>query len=402
MKLAYLDCFSGISGDMFVAAFLDAGVGLEELRCLLGCLPIAGWKVSAEKVKRGSFAATRFRVSVEETKKERRLSDILELIEGSSLPSPVKTNSSKVFLELAQAESRVHGVKPEEVHFHEVGAIDSIVDIVGAASCLHLAGVDTMYVSTLSLGKGGTGAHHGFVPLPAPATSVLLLGHNVRMIDIEAELVTPTGAAIVSSLGEQDDVPVPFRLESVGYGAGSNEFESLPNVLRVFLGSCGGLSFERGFVQVLETTIDDMNPQVYEFLRERLLEMGALDVFLTAIQMKKGRPGVLVTVLCEPGLSRKLGEEILRQTTTLGLRISTQTRMELAREVREVSTAYGKIRMKIPAAFPERASPEYDDCHRAAKTHGVPLIAVYEAARAAWSKTPSGCPDDRDPATETR
>jgi hypothetical protein len=385
MRYAYLDCFSGISGDMFVAAFLDAGVKLEELKGLLECLPLSGWTVSVEKVRRGSFTATRFQVGSEETKKERRLSEILELIDTSSLPPSVKENSSKVFLKLAEAESRVHGVGPGEIHFHEVGAIDSIVDIVGAASCLHIAGVDRMYVSTLSLGKGGASARHGFVPLPAPATSILLLGHSVRMVDVEAELVTPTGAAIVSSLGEQDDIPVPFRLECVGYGAGSNEFEGLPNVLRVFLGSSEGLSFERGFVQVLETTIDDMNPQLYEFLRERLIEMGALDVFLTAVQMKKGRPGVLVTVLCESGLSRKLGEEILKQTTTLGLRISTQARMELAREIHEVSTAYGKIHVKVPAAFPERVSPEYDDCCRAARAHGVPLIAVYEAAKAAWN-----------------
>jgi pyridinium-3,5-bisthiocarboxylic acid mononucleotide nickel chelatase len=389
MRLAYLDCFSGISGDMFVAAFLDAGVDFGELKDLLECLSIGGWKVSVEKTKRGSFAATRFKVSVEEIDKERRLSEILELIDKSSIPPPVKENSSKVFLELAEAESRVHGIKPEEVHFHEVGAVDSIIDIVGAASCLHLAGVSELYASTLSLGRGGTTAQHGFVPLPAPATSFLLVGHEVRMIDVEAELVTPTGAAIVSALAKQDDVPLPFRLERIGYGAGSSEFESLPNVLRVFIGSCEGLSFERGLVQVLETTIDDMNPQVYEFLREKLFEMGALDVFLTAVQMKKGRPGILVTVLCEPGFSTKLGEEILTQTTTLGLRISTQTRMELAREIQEVSTAYGPIRIKFPAAFPERGHPEYDDCHKAARACGVPLIAVYEAAKAAWSKKSS-------------
>jgi hypothetical protein len=389
MRLAYLDCFSGISGDMFVAAFLDAGVDLGELKGLLECLPMGGWKISVEKTKRGSFAATRFKVSVEETRKERRLSEILELIDKSSIPPLVKQNSSKVFLKLAEAESRVHGIRPEEVHFHEVGAVDSIIDIVGAASCLHLTGVKELYASTLSLGKGGTTAQHGFIPLPAPATSFLLVGHEVRMTGVEAELVTPTGAAIVSSLAKQDDVPVPFRLDRIGYGAGSSEFEGLPNVLRVFLGSCEGLEFERGLVQVIETTIDDMNPQVYEFLREKLFEMGALDVFLTAIQMKKGRPGVLVTVLCEPGLSTKLGEEILTQTTTLGLRISTQTRMELAREVQEISTAYGPIRIKVPEAFPERGYPEYDDCHKAARAHGVTLIAVYEAARAAWSKKSS-------------
>ena len=386
MRVAYLDCFSGISGDMFVAAFLDSGVELEELKSLLASLHVEGWEVSTEKVKRGSFVATKFRVGIEDTKKERRVSEILEIIDKSSLPLRVKSDSSNVFRKLAEAEGRVHGVSPDDVHFHEVGAMDSIIDIVGAASCLHLSSVDKLYVSTLSLGKGGVSSRHGFMPLPAPATSALLLGHKVRMLDVEAELVTPTGAAIVSALGEQGDVPASFSLEQVGYGAGSSEFETLPNVLRVFVGDCEGVSFETGFVQVLETTIDDMNPQVYEFLRERLFELGALEVFLTSVQMKKGRPGVLVTVLCEPGLSSKLGQEILRQTTTLGLRISTQTRMELAREMREVSTPFGTIRMKVPAAFPERASPEYEDCRAAAVAHGVPLMKVYEAARAAWAK----------------
>jgi len=385
MKLAYLDCFSGISGDMFVAAFIDSGVELKEVERLLNCLPLKGWGVSAEKTKRGSFAATKFHVSVEETKEERRLPEILELIERSSLPIDVKEKSSRVFLRLAEAESEVHKVRPDEVHFHEVGALDSIIDVVGAVSCLHLAQVGELYVSTLSVGKGSTSGRHGFVPLPAPATSFLLADHVIRMLDVEAELVTPTGAALVSSLAKQSEAPPPFKLERTGYGAGSNEFERLPNVLRVFLGSSEELKFERGSVQVLETTIDDMNPQFYEFLRERLVEAGALDVFLTAVQMKKGRPAVLITVLCEPGLSARLGEEILKQTTTLGLRVSTQSRMELPREIREVTTEYGTIRMKVASAFPEKASPEYDDCYRAARTHGVPVIRVHEAAKAAWS-----------------
>ncbi|KPJ60070.1 MAG: hypothetical protein AMJ46_08090 [Latescibacteria bacterium DG_63] len=389
MRLAYLDCFSGISGDMFVGAFLDAEVAIDELKGLLECLPIEGWRVSARRQKRGPLTATQFLVSVEKEQKERNFPEILELIKKSSLPARVKENSSKVFSELANAEAKVHGLTPEEVHFHEVGAVDSIIDIVGAASCLHLAGVDKLYASTLSLGKGQVNTQHGLIPVPAPATSALLVGYDVRMLDVEAELVTPTGAAIVSSLAQQEDTPIPFRLEGVGYGAGSNELKKLPNVLRVFLGDRQGTAAVKGAVEVLETTIDDMNPELYGFLSERLFELGALEVFLSAVQMKKGRPGVLLTVLCEPGFSAKLGEEILRQTTTLGLRISTQSRIELAREVREVSTPYGTIRMKIPLAFPQKASPEYSDCRKAAREHDVPVLAVYEAARAAWSKKAS-------------
>jgi uncharacterized protein (TIGR00299 family) protein len=386
MRLAYLDCFSGISGDMFVGAFIDAGLDLGELRDLLECLSIEGWAVSTEPCRRGVLTATRFLVAVEGEQKQRNLTEILGIIETSSLPAPVKENSSKVFSRLAKAESDVHGVRPEELHFHEVGAVDSIIDIVGAASCLHLAGIDELYASALSLGTGEVNTQHGRIPLPAPATALLLVGHDVRMLDVDAELVTPTGAAIVSSLARQGDTPAQFRLERVGYGAGSRELESLPNVLRVLVGDCEGTVAGRGTVEVLETTIDDMNPELYGFLSERLFELGALEVFLSAVQMKKGRPGVLLTVLCEPGFSGKLGEEILRQTTTFGLRISTQSRMELAREVHEVSTPYGTIRVKVSPAFAEKASPEYADCRRAAREHDVPVSEVYEAARAAWKK----------------
>ncbi len=387
MRLAYLDCFSGISGDMFVGAFIDAGLDLGELRELLERLPMEGWAVSAEPRRRGALGATQFLVTVKGRQKERNLPEILELIQKSSLPAPVRENSSKVFSRLAEAESEVHGVAPEQVHFHEVGAVDSIIDIVGAASCLHLAGIDRLYASTLSLGSGQVVTQHGRLPLPSPATAFLLAGHDVRMLDIEAELVTPTGAAIVSSLTRQDDTPGQFRLERIGYGAGSRELDSLPNVLRVMLGECGGAVAGKGRVEVLETTIDDMNPELYGFLSERLFELGALEVFLSAVQMKKGRPGVLLTVLCEPGFSGNLGEEILRQTTTFGLRISTQNRIELAREVHEVSTPFGTIRVKVSLAFPEKASPEYADCRRAAREHDVPVSEVYEAARAAWKNT---------------
>lgn len=383
MRIAYLDCFSGISGDMFVAAFLDAGVSLDDLRGLLECLPADGWSVATEKTRRGPLAATRFVVSANEAK-ERRLAEILEIIDRSSLPATVKDNSKKVFSELARAEARVHGVGPDDVHFHEVGALDSIVDIVGAASCLHLLGVERLYASTLSVGKGQISSRHGTLPLPAPAAAELLLGKSVRVLDIDAELVTPTGAAIVSALATQGEIPGPLRMERVGYGAGANESPTLPNVLRVLIGHLETSGLETGLVEVLETTIDDMNPQVYGFLQERLFQMGALDVFLTPVQMKKGRPGTLLTALCEPGGSSRLADEILAQTTTLGLRVSTQRRVELKRSVGEVVTPYGKVRVKFPEAFPDRVSPEYDDLTTAAKKHSVPIMTVYDAARAAW------------------
>jgi uncharacterized protein (TIGR00299 family) protein len=397
MRLAYLDCFSGISGDMFVAAFLDAGVKLDELRNLLECLPMAGWTISTQSCRRGSLAATRFVVGTGaqtanarpgvgkgEPLEERRVSEILGIIERSSLPAQVKHMSTLVFSELATAEARVHGVGPGEVHFHEVGALDSVIDIVGAACCLHLAGIDKLFASALSIGRGQLKTRHGTIPLPAPAAARLLTGKSVRVLDVDAELVTPTGAAIVSALASQEGMPATFKLESVGHGAGTNELTALPNLLRVFIGSFDSAPAEAGLVDVIETTIDDMNPEIYTFLQERLFQMGALEVFLTAVQMKKGRPGVLLTVLSEPGLSKALAEEILCQTSTLGLRISTQQRMELARSVQTVGTPFGDIRVKVPVGFPDRASPEYEDCARAARERGVPVMAVFEAARAAW------------------
>ncbi len=397
VRIAYLDCFSGISGDMFVAAFLDAGVKLDELRELLECLPVAGWKVRTESVKRGSLAATRFVVETEEGSRpqggpegdhrhagERHLSEVLDIIHKSSLPVTVKETSARVFSELAGAEALVHGVGPGEVHFHEVGALDSVIDIVGAACCLHLSGIEKLYASTLSVGKGRIASRHGTLPLPAPAAARLLTGKNLRVLDVEAELVTPTGAALVSALASQEALPCPFRLDSVGHGAGTNELAALPNLLRVFIGTREPAPAQLGWVDVIETTIDDMNPQIYSFLEERLFQMGALEVFLTPVQMKKGRPGALLTVLSEPGLAGKFAEEIFGQTTTLGLRVSTQQRMELARSVEEVETPFGRVRMKVPAGFPDRASPEYEDCARAAREAGVPVAAVLDAARAAW------------------
>jgi len=396
VRIAYLDCFSGVSGDMFVAAFLDAGVKLDDLREMLRRLPIRGWSVRTESTKRGSLAATRFVVDTEEEPPhgapesgrhhagERRLSDILETIRASSLPASVKDTSARVFSELAGAEAVVHGVGPGEVHFHEVGALDSVIDIVGAACCLHLSGVEKLYASTLAVGKGQIQSRHGALPLPAPAAARLLVGKNVHVLDVEAELVTPTGAALVSALASQKALPSPFRLDSVGHGAGTNELAALPNLLRVFIGTCQPAPAEIGWVDVIETTIDDMNPQIYSFLQERLFQMGALEVFLTPVQMKKGRPGSLLTVLSESGRAGRLAEEIFGQTTTLGLRISTQQRMELATSFEEVETSFGTIRMKVPAGFTDRASPEYEDCARAAREAGVPVVAVLDAARAAW------------------
>ena len=400
VRIGYLDCFSGVSGDMFVAAFLDAGVKLDELCELLRRLPVAGWKVRAESVKRGSLAATRFIVETEDAGHahagERRLSDVLDIIDKSALPVSVKDSSSRVFSELAGAEAHVHGVKPGEVHFHEVGALDSVIDIVGAACCLHLSGVEKLYASTLSVGKGRIASRHGTLPLPAPAAARLLTGKNVRVLDVEAELVTPTGAALVSALASQEALPSPFRLESVGHGAGTNELRALPNLLRVFIGTRESAPAELGWVDVIETTIDDMNPQIYSFLQERLFQMGALEVFLTPVQMKKGRPGSLLTVLLEPGHAARLAEEIFGQTTTLGLRVSTQQRMELARSVEEVATRFGRIRMKVPAGFPDRSSPEYEDCARAARENGVPVAVVLDAARAAWRERAAAIRPKRD------
>jgi uncharacterized protein (TIGR00299 family) protein len=421
MKLAYFDCISGISGNMTLGALLACGLPRETLVEGLGALGLDGWDLRVEPVLRRGIAATYVDVHTEdhhhspcpsggkgagdrghehghhhhhahehehEQKQEQRahphrgLTDILALINGSDLSPRVKALAGAVFTRLGEAEAAVHGTTPDQVHFHEVGAIDAIVDIVGTAIGIEALGIERVVVSPLPLGRGWINAAHGTFPLPAPATLALLRGVPIVETEIEKELVTPTGAAIAVTLAERFGTLPSMTVRAVGYGAGSYDLPR-PNVLRLVLGETAEASAPAEVVG-LETNLDDVPGEVVGYLMDRLFAAGALDVFLTPIQMKKNRPGVLVRVLCALADEGRCTEVLFRETTTLGVRRMLFTRTVLAREVSEVDTPYGRVRIKHSAwSDVTRAEPEYDDCRRLAEEHGVPLMTVYDAARKA-------------------
>jgi pyridinium-3,5-bisthiocarboxylic acid mononucleotide nickel chelatase len=381
MKIAYFDCFSGISGDMVLGALVDAGASLAQIESELRRLPVPGWKISAEKVTRNGLAATRVKVGTSETHAHRSLHEILPLIERAGLPPRVAERASNIFRRLGEAESRVHGLPIEKIHFHEVGAVDAIIDIVGAAAGFEQLGIESFACSALNVGRGHVDTQHGRLPVPAPATAELLRGAPTYSSGIERELVTPTGAAIVSAMESKFGPQPPMSVAAIGYGAGSADLAEQPNVLRIFIGESvareTGASGD-GEIVVLEANLDDMSPQVYGYFAERALEAGALDVFSTPVQMKKGRPGQLVTVLCEPALRDAMTNLIFRETTTLGVRSSHVQRRTLQRESVAVETSVGSIRVKVARLNGDilNVAPEYDDCRKAAAERGVPLKQV--------------------------
>ena len=382
MKVAYLDCFSGVSGDMLLAALLDAGLPKETLEAELAKLALPGYRLKVSAVKRGFISATAVEVELAGPSPLRRLGDIAELVEQSQLSARVKARAREVFTRLAQAEGKVHGVPPEEVHFHEVGAVDAIVDVVGAVAGLEALGVEQVACSPLALGRGWVKFEHGESPVPAPAVAELVKGAPVYAGEIEAELTTPTGAAIVTTLC-RDFGPLPaMRVEAVGYGAGSRD-STRPNVLRLWIGERENLP-ARERIALLETNLDDMSPELYEHALGRLFEAGALDAFLTPIIMKKGRPATLITVLCDPAKTSELAEILFRETTTLGVRVRESERWCLEREWIEVETGWGKVRVKVGRLRGEVTSlaPEYEDCRRLAEESGIPLKTIYDDALA--------------------
>ncbi|MDH4100750.1 MAG: nickel pincer cofactor biosynthesis protein LarC, partial [Nitrospirota bacterium] len=313
----------------------------------------------------------------------RHLSDISAIIGASTLPDSVKSRSIAAFTRLAEAEAAVHGISVDEVHFHEVGAVDAIIDIVGGILGMEMLGVERVYASAVNLGSGTVTCEHGVLPVPAPATVELLKGWPVYSSDIKKELTTPTGALLLTALASASGPMPVMRMAATGYGAGG-DMPGRPNCLRLIVGDTSSTE-EQDEVMVLDTDIDDMNPQVYGYLIERLLEAGALDARLTPVYMKKGRPGITVTVLCEPGLQQKLEEIIFAETTTLGVRSWRASRSKLRRESKEVETPWGTVRVKLAfrADGQVTAQPEYDDCRRLAEEHGVPLRRVMEAAASA-------------------
>ncbi len=403
MRIAYFDCFSGVSGDMVLGALVDAGCDLARIEGELRKLGVPGWKISAEKVKRGALAATQVRVATTERHHHRGLSRILEIITAANLAPRVAQRATAIFTKLGEAEARVHNVPLEKVHFHEVGAVDAIVDIVGACVGSDLLGLEDFACSALNVGGGRVETAHGNLPVPAPATADLLRGAPTYSNGIERELVTPTGAAIVSTVATQFGAMPPMVTSAVGYGAGGSDLKEQPNVLRLFVGESAGerdasrWGHAEECVAIIEANIDDMNPQIYGYFAERALAAGALDVFATPVQMKKGRPGQLLTVLCEPLAADRLVELIFRETTTIGVRMHNAHRRTLERESVPVETRYGTIRMKVSRSAATNgsrqgsdailnAAPEYEDCQRAALEKNVPLKQVLAEAALEFEK----------------
>ena len=383
-KLAYFDCFSGISGDMTLGALVDAGCDLQLLRAYLAGLQVSGWAISAEKVWKNGVSATFVRVLTEDQSKHRSLSAILEILEASNLSDTVKENATAIFRRLGEAEASVHGVPPGRIHFHEVGAVDAIVDIVGACIGFETLGIQRFACSPLNVGGGTAKMAHGILPVPAPATAKLLQGKPTYANGVQKELVTPTGAAIVSTLCDTFGPQPPMSVSAIGYGAGSADLDGQPNVVRIMLGE----STEKvvpGFdeeISIVEANLDDMNPQIYGYFLEKALGAGALDVYTTPVQMKKNRPGTLLTLLCKPQDASALISLIFAETTTFGVRSYAAQRRTLPRESVSVHTKFGDVRIKLSRinGHIRRVAPEFEDCRKLATEKNVPLHQVIDEA----------------------
>jgi uncharacterized protein (TIGR00299 family) protein len=380
MRICYLDAFSGISGDMLVGALADAGADTAALIEALAALGM-GASYRFEKTKRHGIGATKFHVECGEQHAHRHLSHILEKIGQSALPERVKQNAAAVFQRLGEAEARVHGVPIERVHFHEVGAVDSISDILGACLGFAMLGVEAIHCSPINLGSGTVQTAHGALPVPAPATAALLEGKPVYVRGPAVELTTPTGAAIATTLAVSFGPLPPMRISAIGYGAGERDFAEHANVLRVMIGEASGAS-EATTVSVIEANIDDSSPEVLGYSMERLLEGGALDVTLSPIFMKKNRPGTLVRAIARPEDQERLAALLFAETSTLGLRIYPAERRVQARRTVEVQTPHGRVRVKVSEEG--HFAPEYEDCRRLALETGVPLKLVLAAANYAY------------------
>ncbi len=398
MRIAYFDCFAGISGDMILGALIDAGLEVDTLRQELAKLSLPGWEIEARPTKRGGMSGTSVQVQVTGQQEERGLPEILEMLSGGQLDEQVVDWAKAVFSRLAEAEAKVHGIEFSQVHFHEVGAVDAIVDVVGSVAGLRLLGVKRVFSSPLRLGRGFLQCRHGTLPVPAPATVELLKGVPLMTSDVEAELVTPTGAALITTLVQSFQISPAMCLERIGYGAGQRELKEMPNLLRVFIGQTEG-DLEHDQVAVLETNIDDMNPELWGHVLEVLRTEGALDAYLSPVIMKKERPAVILTVLVPEEKVAAISDLVYRHTTTLGIRVHRVTRSKLPRQISRVKTCWGPMKVKV-AVFDgsERMAPEFEDCLRVAREQGLPLWQVYQEVRKAWGS--GGELDGRSPNSE--
>lgn len=381
--VAYFDCSSGISGDMILGALVDAGVPFDRLRDELRKIKIKGYELKKRRVKRSGLRATKIDVIIKNNAKAghiREWKDVKEIINNSDLSSELKKKGLGIFKRLFEAEAHVHGTRYDRVHLHELGAIDCIIDILGSLICLDLLGIDAVYASSINVGSGSIKTEHGILPVPAPATVRLLQGIPVYSGDIKFELTTPTGAAIISSIANGFGTLPLMRINSTGTGAGDRDFSGHPNILRVFTGELiDDTLSDTQKVCVIETNIDDMNPEVYGYVMERLFDEGALDVYLTHILMKKGRPGIKVSVICDPDKKDNLINILLHETTTLGVRYVQMERKILKRDTRYIDLNGDRVRVKISRDGSRiRIAPEYEDCRKIALKRGRPLIEIIE------------------------
>ncbi|MDR2887209.1 MAG: nickel pincer cofactor biosynthesis protein LarC [Bacteroidales bacterium] len=385
MKILSYDCFSGISGDMNLGAMIDLGIEKEFLAGELNKLNLRGWEIEVQRDQRHGIYGTK--VTVRQTVHEhvhRHLSDIEKIISGSGLGSRVKELSMKIFTKIAEAEARVHGTSVEEVHFHEVGAIDSIIDVVGAAICFDALDVGAVHVSPVELGGGLVKCAHGTLPVPAPATAEIIKGIPVTKGGVDFEATTPTGAAIVAALGSQFGAGTVVKVERSGYGIGHKQHDRVPNILRITLGETAGAPETGHNAIMMECNIDDMNPEFFDYISEKLFRAGAADVFLSNVIMKKGRPGAVLHAICEKEFEEPVKKVIFTESTSLGIRVIPFRKETLAREFETVETTLGQVRIKRSFYNGAEVSvkPEYDDCRQIASETNLPLKEVYSTIMA--------------------
>ncbi len=387
MKIAYFDCFAGASGDMILGALLDAGLTIARLREEIAKLHLSHYRLDVEKVIKTGIGGSQAHVIIDQAHHDhhhRHLSHIREIIDGSDLDASVKEKSTAIFTRLAEAEARVHRSSVESVHFHEVGAMDAIIDVVGSVAALTALGIDKVFCSPLHVGSGTVECAHGTLPVPAPATAELIKGKPVYSTGIVGELLTPTGAAILTTLSSGFGPMPAMQVQQIGYGAGTQD-PGIPNLLRVCVGDARDETGDYDVQQtvLMETTIDDMNPQLYDYLMGLLLGHGALDVFLTSVQMKKNRPGTLLSVICLPDAVGRFADLLMQETTTIGLRWRVENRIMARRQIESIETRHGPIDVKLARNNGRiiNLTPEYDDCKRVALEKRIPLKKVLDEVR---------------------
>ena len=387
MKIAYFDCFAGASGDMILGALLDAGLTIARLREEIAKLHLSHYRLDVEKVVKKGIGGSQAHIVIDQAHHDhhhRHLSHIREIIDGSDLDASVKEKSTAIFTRLAEAEARVHRSSVESVHFHEVGAMDAIIDVVGSVAALTALGIDKVFCSPLHVGSGTVECAHGTLPVPAPATAELIKGKPVYSTGVAGELLTPTGAAILTTLSSGFGPMPAMQVQQIGYGAGTQD-PDIPNLLRVSVGDAGDETGDCDVQQtvLMETTIDDMNPQLYDYLIGLLLGQGALDVFLTSVQMKKNRPGTLLSVICLPDAVGRFADLLMQETTTIGLRWRVENRIMARRQIESIETRHGPIHVKLARNNGQiiNLTPEYDDCKRVALEKRIPLKKVLDEVR---------------------